>query len=98
MYCKICNIFCFLLGNLDDFKLSENVVVVVEFCEVDCYMLVKLNDLIIKVKEVYEIYDFVVVYYVIYNFCIIDLSLFYLDFVKDILYIEGVNYEDCRVI
>lgn len=45
-------------------------------------MLVKLNDLITKVKEAYETYDFAAVYHAIHNFCTIDLSSFYLDFAK----------------
>ncbi|WP_153604146.1 class I tRNA ligase family protein, partial [Pseudomonas aeruginosa] len=90
--------FRFLLGNLDDFKPSENTVAVAELREVDRYMLVKLNDLITKVKEAYETYDFAAVYHAIHNFCTIDLSSFYLDFAKDILYIEGANHEDRRAI
>ncbi|MBG9826818.1 isoleucine--tRNA ligase [Bacillus sp. FSL M8-0063] len=98
VYRKIRNTFRFLLGNLDDFKPSENTVAVAELREVDRYMLVKLNDLITKVKEAYETYDFAAVYHAIHNFCTIDLSSFYLDFAKDILYIEGANHEDRRAI
>ncbi|EEM40506.1 Isoleucyl-tRNA synthetase [Bacillus thuringiensis serovar sotto str. T04001] len=98
VYRKIRNTFRFLLGNLDDFKPSENAVAVAELREVDRYMLVKLNDLITKVKEAYETYDFAAVYHAIHNFCTIDLSSFYLDFAKDILYIEGANHEDRRAI
>lgn len=61
-------------------------------------MLVKLNDLITKVKEAYETYDFAAVYHAIHNFCTIDLSSFYLDFAKDILYIEAANHHDRRAI
>lgn len=35
VYCKICNMFCFFYGNLFDFDLKMNVVVVEDFCEVD---------------------------------------------------------------
>ena len=69
VYRKIRNTFRFLLGNLDDFKPSENAVAVAELREVDRYMLVKLNDLITKVKEAYETYDFAAVYHAIHNFC-----------------------------
>ena len=92
VYRKIRNTFRFLLGNLDDFNPSENTVAVAELREVDRYMLVKLNDLITKVKDAYETYDFAAVYHAIHNFCTIDLSSFYLDFAKDILYIEGANH------
>ncbi|MGW5951184.1 isoleucine--tRNA ligase [Bacillus mycoides] len=98
VYRKIRNTFRFLLGNLDDFNPSENTVAVAELREVDRYMLVKLNDLITKVKDAYETYDFAAVYHAIHNFCTIDLSSFYLDFAKDILYIEGADHADRRAI
>ena len=51
-------------------------------------MLVKLNKLIEKVKQSYENYEFAAVYHAVNNFCTLELSSFYLDFAKDILYIE----------
>ncbi|PED09189.1 isoleucine--tRNA ligase [Bacillus pseudomycoides] len=98
VYRKIRNTFRFLLGNLADFNPSQDAVAKAELREVDRYMLVKLNDLITKVKEAYETYDFAAVYHAIHNFCTIDLSSFYLDFAKDILYIEAANHHDRRAI
>ncbi len=82
VYRKIRNTFRFLLGNLADFNPAQDAVAKAELREVDRYMLVKLNDLITKVKEAYETYDFAAVYHAIHNFCTIDLSSFYLDFAK----------------
>ncbi|EMA6341255.1 isoleucine--tRNA ligase [Bacillus cytotoxicus] len=98
VYRKIRNTFRFLLGNLADFNPVQDAVAKAELREVDRYMLVKLNDLIAKVKEAYETYDFAAVYHAIHNFCTIDLSSFYLDFAKDILYIEATNHHDRRAI
>ncbi|ABS22778.1 isoleucine--tRNA ligase [Bacillus cytotoxicus] len=98
VYRKIRNTFRFLLGNLADFNPAQDAVAKAELREVDRYMLVKLNDLITKVKEAYETYDFAAVYHAIHNFCTIDLSSFYLDFAKDILYIEAANHHDRRAI
>ncbi|MEI4803021.1 isoleucine--tRNA ligase [Bacillus sp. FJAT-51639] len=98
VYRKIRNTFRFLLGNLADFEPSKDAVSAAELREVDRYMLVKLNDLIIKVKDAYETYEFAAVYHAIHNFCTIDLSSFYLDFAKDILYIEAENNHDRRAI
>ncbi|CAG9611097.1 Isoleucine--tRNA ligase [Bacillus rhizoplanae] len=98
VYRKIRNTFRFLLGNLADFDPSKDVVPAAELREVDRYMLVKLNDLITKVKDAYETYEFAAVYHAIHNFCTIDLSSFYLDFAKDILYIEAENNHDRRAI
>lgn len=98
VYRKIRNTFRFLLGNLFDFKPSQHAVSVQQLREVDRYMLVKLNNLIRKVKGAYETYDFAAMYHALHNFCTIDLSAFYLDFAKDILYIEGTDNSDRRAI
>ncbi len=98
VYRKIRNTFRFLLGNLADFDVARDALPAEELREVDRYMLVKLNDLIAKVKESYENYEFAAIYHAVHNFCTIDLSAFYLDFAKDILYIEAANNRDRRAI
>jgi isoleucyl-tRNA synthetase len=91
VYRKIRNTFRFMLGNLFDFNPETDAVPVKELREVDRYMLAKLNRLIEKVKHAYETYDFASIYHDVNNFCTVDLSAFYLDFAKDILYIEAPN-------
>ncbi|WP_453997080.1 isoleucine--tRNA ligase [Bacillus nitroreducens] len=98
VYRKIRNTFRFLLGNLNDFNPKTDAVPVNELREVDRYILVKLNNLIDKVKSSYENYEFAGVYHSVHNFCTIELSSFYLDFAKDILYIEPANQHDRRSI
>ncbi|MEH7382449.1 isoleucine--tRNA ligase [Bacillus sp. JJ1533] len=98
VYRKIRNTFRFLLGNLSDFNPETDAVPVNELREVDRYILVKLNKLIDKVKASYENYEFAGVYHSVHNFCTIELSSFYLDFAKDILYIEPANQRDRRSI
>ncbi|WP_336184107.1 isoleucine--tRNA ligase [Bacillus sp. 205(2023)] len=96
VYRKIRNTFRFLHGNLFDFDPKTNAVAVEDLREVDQYMLVKLNKLIDKVKKAYDEYEFAVVYHSIHNFCTIELSSFYLDFAKDIVYIEHADHPDRR--
>jgi isoleucyl-tRNA synthetase len=98
VYRKIRNTFRFLLGNLFDFNPETDAIPYEELREVDQYMLVKLNKLIKKVKDSYETYEFASIYHAVHNFCTIDLSAFYLDFTKDILYIEAANHKDRRAI
>lgn len=98
VYRKIRNTFRFLLGNLSDFNPETNAVPVNELREVDRYILVKLNKLIDKVKTSYDNYEFAGVYHSVHNFCTIELSSFYLDFAKDILYIEAADQHDRRSI
>ncbi|WP_102271530.1 isoleucine--tRNA ligase [Cytobacillus massiliigabonensis] len=98
VYRKIRNTFRFLLGNLDDFDPAVNKVAYENLREVDQFMLVKLNKLIKTVRNAYENYEFAGIYHAINNFCTLDLSAFYLDFAKDILYIEGTDHKDRRAI
>ncbi|WP_456275566.1 isoleucine--tRNA ligase [Bacillus sp. AK128] len=98
VYRKIRNTFRFLLGNLADYNHQTNAVPFESLREVDQYILVKLNKLIDKVKKSYDTFDFAAVYHSVHNFCTIELSSFYLDFAKDILYIESADQKDRRAI
>src|SRR5699024_244440 len=66
--------------------------------EVDRYMLHQLQNLIASVKESYEAYDFQEVSQKVHNYVAVDLSAFYLDFAKDILYIEAADNDRRRSI
>jgi len=98
VYRKIRNTFRFLLGNLADFNPETDAVAFEDLREVDQFMLVKLNKLIENTHQAYENYEFAGVYHAVNNFCTLDLSSFYLDFAKDILYIEAANHPDRRAI
>ncbi|WP_101843815.1 isoleucine--tRNA ligase [Halobacillus sp. Marseille-P3879] len=98
VYRKVRNTFRFLLGNLHYFDPQKDAVSSGELQEVDQYMLYRLNTLIREVHNAYETYDFSTVYNKVHNFCTIDLSSFYLDFAKDILYIESENHPHRRSI
>lgn len=97
VYRKIRNTFRFLLGNLADFTPADKVAYE-NLREVDQFMLIKLNKLIKNVRNAYENYEFAGIYHAINNFCTLDLSSFYLDFAKDVLYIEATNNHERRAI
>ncbi|HET7522152.1 MAG TPA: isoleucine--tRNA ligase [Bacillales bacterium] len=90
-YRKVRNTLRFMLGNLHDFNPKKDTVEVAELPEFDRYMLVKLNELIDRVKNGYTEYQFVTVYNAIHNYCTIELSSFYLDVAKDTLYTKPEN-------
>ncbi|KEF38634.1 Isoleucyl-tRNA synthetase [Schinkia azotoformans MEV2011] len=98
VYRKIRNTFRFLLGNLSDFDPAVDKVSLNDLREVDVYILVKLNKVIDKVLTSYENYDFAGIYHAVNNFCTIELSSFYLDVAKDVLYIEAANSKNRRSI
>ena len=51
-----------------------------------------------QVRNDYENYEFADIYHAVNNFCTLDLSAFYLDFAKDVLYIEANDQDDRRAI
>ncbi|MGJ7922471.1 isoleucine--tRNA ligase [Neobacillus sp. LXY-4] len=98
VYRKIRNTFRFLLGNLADFNPATDAVPYDQLREVDQFMLVKLNKVIKSVRQAYENYEFAGIYHTVNNFCTLDLSAFYLDFAKDVLYIEASDNLERRSI
>ena len=89
-YRKIRNTMRFVLGNLNDFKASD-LVEIKDLPGVDQYMLAKLNELMKAYDEAYANYDFATANQEILNYFTNTLSSFYMDFTKDILYIEDAN-------
>jgi isoleucyl-tRNA synthetase len=90
-YRKIRNTIRFMLGNLNDFNPEKDAIDFFELSEVDQYVRLRLNELVKSTLAHYDNYKFDSVYRDITNFVTRDLSAFYLDFTKDILYIEHEN-------
>jgi isoleucyl-tRNA synthetase len=87
-YRKIRNTARYLLGNLYDFDIEKDMVAYADMSEIDKWAMIRLHKLIEKVTAAYEDYEFHIVYHAIHNFCVVDMSTFYLDVVKDCLYTE----------
>ena len=90
-YRKIRNTFRFLLGNLSDFDPAVDAVAFEDMPEVDQFMMIKLNILVAGMRAAYDEYRFDDVSKYMINYMTNSLSAFYLDFTKDILYIEEQN-------
>ena len=86
-YRKIRNTLKFLLSNVSDFNPSDSLPYE-KLESIDKYMLIKLNKFIKEVKDGYDTFRFGDVYKTVLNYVSSTLSAFYLDFTKDILYIE----------
>lgn len=82
-YRKIRNTARFLLGNLYDFNGGDHEG---NLLEIDLWALSRLQGLIRRVTDAYEDFEFHQVYHTIHNFCIVDMSSFYLDILKDRMY------------
>ena len=85
-YLKIRNTARYILGNLAGFDPNSDMVPVSQRKELDRWAMDSLNKMVAKCREAYDNYDFHTVYRVIYHFCVVDMSNFYLDIIKDRLY------------
>ncbi|MCC5626834.1 isoleucine--tRNA ligase [Nostoc sphaeroides CHAB 2801] len=88
---KIRNTARFLLGSLDDFDPEKDAVPFEELPELDRYMLHRISEVFEEVTEAFESFQFFRFFQTVQNFCVVDLSNFYLDVAKDRLYISANN-------
>ena len=86
-YLKFRNTARYCLGNLDGFD-ANDLVKPEDMLELDKWAITKLNKLIEKAAAAYDDYEFHVVSHLINDFCVVELSNFYLDIIKDRLYCE----------
>lgn len=96
VYRKIRNTMRFLLGNISDFTPATDAIAYENLREVDQYLLIKLDELVKNVRASYDKYEFSTIYHQINNFCTVELSQFYMDFAKDVVYIEAADGKDRR--
>ena len=95
-YRKIRNTFRFALSNLGDFNPSRDALPSDQLEEMDRWMLERTADLVKKCREWYASYDFHRVYHAIHDFCVVDLSAFYYDVLKDRLYTKAPKSKSRR--
>lgn len=88
VYRKIRNTARYILGNLYDFHPDTDSVPEEQFQELDRWALARADQLAKECNQAYQRFDFHMVYHAVRNFCTVDLSNFYLDIIKDRLYVE----------
>lgn len=88
---KIRNTARFLLGNLHDFDPAQDAVPYEQLPELDRYMLHRITEVFQDVTEAFDTFQFYRFFQTVQNFCVVDLSNFYLDIAKDRLYISAPN-------
>ncbi|MEG3437645.1 isoleucine--tRNA ligase [Pannus brasiliensis CCIBt3594] len=85
---KIRNTARFLLGSLNDFDPAKDAVPYEELPEIDRYMLHRISEVFTEVTDAFESFQFFRFFQTVQNFCVVDLSNFYIDIAKDRLYIS----------
>ncbi len=94
-YRKIRNTARYILGNISDFD-PEKPVKYNDMLEIDKWALLRLNNLIKNTTKNYEDFNFHLVYHDINQFCVSDMSNFYLDIIKDRLYTSKADSTERR--
>ncbi|NQU74527.1 MAG: class I tRNA ligase family protein, partial [Candidatus Omnitrophica bacterium] len=95
-YRKIRNTYRFILGNLTDFNAQKDSVKPEEMLEIDRWALSETYKLLESTTRFYDKFSFHDVFHSVYNFCVIQLSSFYLDILKDRLYISQKKSKERR--
>jgi isoleucyl-tRNA synthetase len=98
-YRKIRNTFKYILGNLKGFRVPADLVAIEDLYEVDRWALAKLEILKQEARQAYENFELHRLYHAVYNFCVKEMSSFYLDVLKDRLYADpcrSVSGASCR--
>ena len=93
-YRRIRNTSRYILGNLSDFDIKKDMVSYEEMEEMDKGALNRLQEIILRVRNAYENYQFHTVYYTLHNYCTVDLSALYLDVLKDRLYTSKAKSQE----
>ncbi|NJL01002.1 MAG: isoleucine--tRNA ligase [Spirulinaceae cyanobacterium RM2_2_10] len=91
VYRKIRNTARFLLGNLHDFDPARDAMTYEQLPELDRYMLHRIGEVFSEVTDAFESFQFFRFFQTVQNFCVVDLSNFYLDIAKDRLYISALD-------
>ena len=89
VYRKVRNTSRYLLGNLHDFNPASDAVPVAELPLLDRWMLQRTAEVMDEITEAFESYEFFRFFQLLQNFCVTDLSNFYLDIAKDRLYVSA---------
>ncbi len=96
VYRKVRNTARYILSNLYDFDPQKDTVPDDQLLELDRWALTELDQLLKTAWQAYSNYEFHILYHTVRNFCTVEMSNFYLDVIKDRLYVEAPSSEARR--
>lgn len=91
VYRKIRNTARFILGNLNDFDPDRDQVPDGELEDIDRYALMRMDEVVGECRKAYDAFEYHLIFHAVHNFCVLDMSNFYLDVIKDRLYVEKAD-------
>ena len=80
-----------MIANTSDFNPTTDAVTFEDLRSVDQYMTIRFNQLVKIIRDAYANFEFLTIYKALVNFINVELSAFYLDFAKDVVYIESAE-------
>ena len=89
VYRKVRNTSRYLLGNLHDFNPAADSIPVADLPLLDRWMLQRTAEVMDEITAAFESYEFFRFFQLLQNYCVTDLSNFYLDIAKDRLYVNA---------
>ncbi|MBX9671554.1 MAG: isoleucine--tRNA ligase [Candidatus Obscuribacterales bacterium] len=98
IYRKLRNTARYILGNLHDFNPVSDSVSYDKLSQLDRFILHRLQHVVSEVTEDFDNFEFFKYYQLLQNFCVVDLSSFYFDIVKDRLYTSSQKAESRRAV
>ena len=91
VYRKIRNTARFILGNIGDFDPDKDSMSEDKFEDIDRYALMRMDSVTEECRKAYDSFQYHLVFHAVHNFCVLDMSNFYLDVIKDRLYVEKAD-------
>ncbi len=96
VYRKIRNTARFILGCISDFEPNKDSVGEELYEEIDRWAMYKLDRLVAECRKAYDNFEYHLIFHAIHNFCVVDMSNFYLDVLKDRLYVDKADSQSRR--
>ena len=95
-YRRIRNTCRYMLGNLHDFDPAQDALPYDEMLDIDKWALHRLQILIKRILKAYEDFEFHAFFHTFHNFCVVEMSSFYLDILKDRMYTTKADSKERR--
>jgi isoleucyl-tRNA synthetase len=95
-YRRIRNTCKYLLGSIYDYDPARDAVPYDELLDMDKWILHRTQELVARVRKAYEDFEFHTFFHAFHNFCVVEMSAFYMDVLKDRMYTSKADSKERR--